>query len=833
MAQFKQWFEQDFTEKIEIRHCESIMFTGDDQGAVVGVRLYDDGTPYSGGGTVSGAVKRSDGGLVALTGTLSGNAASVVIPAAALAYAGPIGVRIVLNQGGSVTTVLKAIYSVDDNTGAAVDPGTIIPSVNDLITAINNAVASIPSDYSALLHTLAPDFSTSNTYSAGDYVWYNGTLYRFTADHAAGSWVGTDATAAVIGNDLSDLKSAITSMLFGNKWFEDGYQINSAGKWYPDANHSFYVFPVTPNDNLSVKSGAYATKYTFLKTYDKPETGIVPDYATGYSQYKSSPNEFSLIVPSDANYLIVAKTDRGNDIFPTWIRKDNYDYTLTDIENYNNSTSNIKIINSWPTAGFVNTSGRFISGGAWVTTDYYPAKNIKDIILKAYQLPGTVAIASFYDENKSFVYAIDTISGTTGNGEKYGHLNLSSVPTTAKYVRFSSNSTNYYIIITYDITETVLENKNDVTELKTNTISSNVQITQFNSNGFITYSDGTVYPGENWVYTDYQSAKNVISIKSKAYQYSTVALVAFYDENKNFLSAVNTYDRQSGSGLKEGTISVSQIPEGAVFMRFSSYASAADKYVDIKYDYTPALQEVIRTVPEIQLEVQNLGGFVNRLYGYPFSMAFIGDSLTHGQTYVHAQGTAGYAYKNKANYPDAFCRMMDADTKTVIAIPGATPGGVWDQEKTAIGNIQNQFVIVWLGTNGGLTDTVDTDCAGDNVDNYANTNTGNYGKIIKTLMDHGNKVFLAQLCYISHAPTSNPVIVKLAERFDCAVIALSADDIADLNQDKYHTAYNGYVNSVHFNSIGYNHVASVFFGKMMKLVYENPEDYEIYMVDNE
>ena len=73
MAQFKQWFEQDFSQKIEIRHCESIMFTGDDESAVVGVRLYDNGVAYSGGGTVTGAVKRIDGGLVALFMPLTGN----------------------------------------------------------------------------------------------------------------------------------------------------------------------------------------------------------------------------------------------------------------------------------------------------------------------------------------------------------------------------------------------------------------------------------------------------------------------------------------------------------------------------------------------------------------------------------------------------------------------------------------------------------------------------------------------------------------------------------------------------------------------------------------
>ena len=161
MAQFKQWFEQDFTEKIEIRHCESVMFTGDDNGAIVGVYLYDNGTPYSGGGTVNGFVKRTDGGVVVINGTLSGNAASIVLPGAALAYAGPIGVQITLLQGGQTATVLKVIYSVDDTTGTPVDPGSLMPSLPELIAEANAAIAamelkgqqtiaSIPSDYTTV-----------------------------------------------------------------------------------------------------------------------------------------------------------------------------------------------------------------------------------------------------------------------------------------------------------------------------------------------------------------------------------------------------------------------------------------------------------------------------------------------------------------------------------------------------------------------------------------------------------------------------------------------------------------------------------------------------------
>lgn len=59
-------------------------------------------------------------------------------------------------------------------------------------------------------------FSTSTAYTAGQYVWYdngNGAkLYRFTADHAAGAWTGTDAMNVALGNDVTDLKSAISDI---------------------------------------------------------------------------------------------------------------------------------------------------------------------------------------------------------------------------------------------------------------------------------------------------------------------------------------------------------------------------------------------------------------------------------------------------------------------------------------------------------------------------------------------------------------------------------------------------------------------------------------------
>lgn len=207
MAQFEQWFDQDFTEKIEIRHCESVMFSGDDQGAVVGVHLFNGGAEYAGGGTVSGKVIRSDGAEVALPGTISGNAASVVLLESCLAVPGPIGVYIRLTADSQKTTVLSAIYTVQaTRTGTIVDPGTIIPSVNDLIDDIEQAVSSIPSDYTALLAAVAPTFSATAQYHAGYYVWYAGKLYQFTTNHDAGSWDATQAVKVPLSKAVGEMQ---------------------------------------------------------------------------------------------------------------------------------------------------------------------------------------------------------------------------------------------------------------------------------------------------------------------------------------------------------------------------------------------------------------------------------------------------------------------------------------------------------------------------------------------------------------------------------------------------------------------------------------------------
>lgn len=216
MAQFQRHFVQELTKPLIVRQCGDLGFTGDNLSDVISVDLYTDGVAYSGGGTCAGACICPDGSTVALSGSVSGKTASVTLKEDCFAIPGQIGIGIRITTGTTKTTVLKCIYNVDlFATNNPVDPGSRITlDVGDLVNRIDAATADIPaSDMASLMAGIAPTFSTTTVYPAGAYVYYNGTLYRFTSTHAAGSWAGTDATAVALGNDVSELRNSSDNLV--------------------------------------------------------------------------------------------------------------------------------------------------------------------------------------------------------------------------------------------------------------------------------------------------------------------------------------------------------------------------------------------------------------------------------------------------------------------------------------------------------------------------------------------------------------------------------------------------------------------------------------------
>ena len=187
--------------------------SGDALGDRFGVRVFRNGEPVSLGGTVAGYFVRNTTGetVVISSGVVSGNEAYVTLPAACYAVEGSFTLAIKVTSG-SETVTMRIVDGVVSrtNTSVTVDPGTLVPSIETLISAINSAVGQIPVNYNA---SFAPAYSASSTYAVGDYVVYDGYLWRCTtAITETESWTAAHWTKVALASDVSDLKSALCGL---------------------------------------------------------------------------------------------------------------------------------------------------------------------------------------------------------------------------------------------------------------------------------------------------------------------------------------------------------------------------------------------------------------------------------------------------------------------------------------------------------------------------------------------------------------------------------------------------------------------------------------------
>lgn len=59
------------------------------------------------------------------------------------------------------------------------------------------------------LDQIAVPFDSGTDYVAGQMVYYNDLLYRFTANHAAGAWTGTDVAQVILSDEVGGIKSEV------------------------------------------------------------------------------------------------------------------------------------------------------------------------------------------------------------------------------------------------------------------------------------------------------------------------------------------------------------------------------------------------------------------------------------------------------------------------------------------------------------------------------------------------------------------------------------------------------------------------------------------------
>jgi lysophospholipase L1-like esterase len=201
----------------------------------------------------------------------------------------------------------------------------------------------------------------------------------------------------------------------------------------------------------------------------------------------------------------------------------------------------------------------------------------------------------------------------------------------------------------------------------------------------------------------------------------------------------------------------------------------------------------------------------------------IGDSLTVGYS---GDGDAAFA----KNYPHYFKKLSVADT-TIKAHGGYTAKQVWDNIISVASDLDEyDCAIIYLGTNGGLTDTVSTDCNASDYTQNADTNTGCYGKIIgKILADAPDcKIFCVAGPneYLGRDTTMNPAVRNLSAFYNVGLVDLSGCILDDNGSTQSAERYlYRPIDGIHYNILGYMTLANVIYNSVMNFMGENRSMY--------
>lgn len=141
-------------------HMNRSIGEGDIKANSYGVRLLRSGEPVTIHGSCTGYfIRHATGETIVITGAeyckVEGAVAYVTLPQACYAVEGDFSLAIKITGSGQSSGVTGTMRIVDGTvcnttTETLVDPGTLLPTIESLIEAIEEAVASIPEDYTEL-----------------------------------------------------------------------------------------------------------------------------------------------------------------------------------------------------------------------------------------------------------------------------------------------------------------------------------------------------------------------------------------------------------------------------------------------------------------------------------------------------------------------------------------------------------------------------------------------------------------------------------------------------------------------------------------------------------
>ena len=234
----------------------------------------DTGAAVALSGTVSGVFRRPDNADIELAGTVSDGVVSVTLTEDCYAVPGRFGLVIFLTSNGKKVCVYACVGTVAQTYGGGVI-GEAPQTVDDLIAAINAAIASIPPDYSALssdVESIKAAFTGIDLFNIlplyGSFIDtstpYNGVTWIWNDDHTKCTVNGTST-----GVSFNNFLVSLNDLLF----FKPGETYRFNVKSSVPASLSLHIFFVY-NGTIDDQNILYLIRPTDV-TIPSAATGIV------------------------------------------------------------------------------------------------------------------------------------------------------------------------------------------------------------------------------------------------------------------------------------------------------------------------------------------------------------------------------------------------------------------------------------------------------------------------------------------------------------------------------------------------------------------------------
>ena len=161
MARIETWLEQDLNTPVKPYYLKGNVFNLDNVGNLIGVKVYNNGSSVTLSGSVTGYCVLADGTTVSVTGTRSGNSASITLPQSALSVPGMIGIAIKLIDGSTITTLAVVVATVYvSRTDTVITPSQQV--ITDWSNSINAALQNVENALSQMVKYVSARGSDGN-----------------------------------------------------------------------------------------------------------------------------------------------------------------------------------------------------------------------------------------------------------------------------------------------------------------------------------------------------------------------------------------------------------------------------------------------------------------------------------------------------------------------------------------------------------------------------------------------------------------------------------------------------------------------------------------------